>query len=556
MTYPKWLSACGGPNALSIWTWLASVVFTVSITGIVEPLQAGSFNLPWLAAVVTSQAILGIGVWFAITFVLPKEGQAPRPLAVFATLVLLGAIRAVTMQAGSELSDYNDGFSITERLVFGVGFSVVFGIVLALVVDGARTHISTMQQLRGAQEIVTNETRSDERQLDQLHEGIVSHVQQQLLDALSQSDLKPQMIRAWARDIVRPLSHELAEVARNRAEVEPAMDLPRVKVYPWERAQQVAASMRPPSAIALVAIAESLAFLVLLEYESLLVALAHVSLGSVFILLTMWLFGVLYRPTRHYLLNAASIALGLTAVAVISVVGTDLLVRFLSPASDSYRLYIVSIVFLGLTLSIHRAVREIQNEAEANLTETVSRLTEHRQRVQASLRSAQASASRFLHDSIQGILYAGALSGAQPADIRQDVVRAFREFAEPVTHPTRDQQRARLDQLIEMWDQAFPVEACFNDSVVTTILDDPELTDRLIDVLSEGLTNAAKHSLASGAVVSIDQLDNAIIVTVTTPGCLADRAAAGLGTRSLTNSSAHWTLQEESHSTVLTAHLT
>jgi hypothetical protein len=158
MTRPKLLSAVGGPNGLSIWTWLISLVFTVLITGIVEPLEQSTVNLQWLAAVLTSQAILGLGIWIAIPAVLPKAGQPSRQIAAITVLVVLGAIRALTMQAGSVLSGYDDGFSLTDRLVFGIGYSVIFGILIALVVDGARTHIATVRHLRGAQAIVTNET--------------------------------------------------------------------------------------------------------------------------------------------------------------------------------------------------------------------------------------------------------------------------------------------------------------------------------------------------------------------------------------------------------------
>jgi len=556
MTRPKLLSAVGGPNGLSIWTWLISLVFTVLITGIVEPLEQSTVNLQWLAAVLTSQAILGLGIWIAIPAVLPKAGQPSRQIAAITVLVVLGAIRALTMQAGSVLSGYDDGFSLTDRLVFGIGYSVIFGILIALVVDGARTHIATVRHLRGAQAIVTNEIKNDEHKLDRLHEETVRDVQEQLLQALSQSDLKPQVIRAWARDIIRPLSHELGAMANRQEEGGPHVDLPSPKIPLRERASLIGETMRPPSAIALVAIAESLAFLVLFQYESPLIALAHVIIGSVFILLTMWLFSTLYRPTRQYLSNAVSIAAGLTAVAALSVLGTGALVRLLLPAANSYPLYIVSIVFVGLALSIHRAVREIQHETEANLTETVSQLIEHRQIIETAIRSAQASASRFLHDSIQGILYAGALSGAQPADLHEDVTRAFRDFTKPVARPIPADQRARLDRLIGTWEHAFPVEVSFDDAAVARILQDSHLTDRLLGVLSEGLTNAAKHSLASGAKVGINQVRGEIVVTVSTPGCLGDRATAGLGSRSLSASATQWTLREDSQRTILTALIT
>ena len=553
MKRPYWLSIVGGPNALSIWTWVVSFVWTVSTTGIFEPMLQGRFSLAWVTVTVISQSLIGLGVWITIKAVLPRQGQRPRPLLVISAFVALGVLRAVTMQVGAEVTDYDDGLTLTDRMVFGVGFSAVFGILIALVVDGARTHARTMGQLRSAQSALEEELRHDEQKLEHLHEEFVHETQQELLGALETSDLTPDQIRAWARDVVRPLSHELAALAAepdvNQGEREPTPTPVPVR----ERLIDIAVTMRPPATVALVAIAESLAFLIAFQYESPAIALTHAVIGAVLITALMWLFTCIYRPIRSAFMNAFIITLGIAIVASVAVLGDDLIVRTIFPAANTYPLYVGSILLIGLGLSIYQAVRAVQSTAEADLAITVGDLVDQSQHTARAITGAQSRASRFLHDSIQGILYAGALSGASAAHVRREIVRAFEDFSQPVPEPTNGELRASFDQLIAMWQHALDVQVSIDDETMDAVFTDPQTTERLLSVISEGLTNAAKHSTGSTVLIHLQLAQAGTTITITTYGAMPPTAERGLGLGNLAAAARHWSLRSDGNTTVLTA---
>lgn len=553
MTRLRWLSIVGGPNALSVWTWVVSLIWTLSATGILEPILQGRFTLAWVIVTLISQSLIGLGLWMAIKAVLPRQGQRPRPLAVIGVFVALGVLRAVTMQIGAGVTNFDDGLALTDRLVFGIGFSVVFGILIALVVDGARTHARTMGQLRSAQSALEEELDRDEQELEHLHEELIETTQRDLLRALETSDLTPDEIRSWARDVVRPLSHELAARAARPEGNHPERDLVPTSVPLRERVSQLAESMRPPATLALVGIAESLAFLVAFQYESPAIALAHAVIGAVLITALMWPFTRIYRPSRSAFMNAFVITLGITIVASVAVLGDDFIVRTLFPAANTYPLYVTSIVLIGLGLSVYQAVRAVQDAAEAELAITVGDLVEQRQSTARAIRAAQSRASRFLHDSIQGILYAGALSGAPATDVRRDVISAFEDFSQPVPEPTRAELRNRFEQLIAMWQHALDVQVSVDDETVDAIFIDPQTTDRLLSVISEGLTNAAKHSTGSTVFIHLQAAEGGTTITVTTTGAMDPTVQRGLGSKNLAAVAPQWSLGSDGNITVLTA---
>jgi len=552
MKTPTWLSTIGGPNALSIWTWLLSLIWTVAVIGLLEPLQQGRFTYGWLFAVIASQAIIGLALWVAIRAVLPKPGNRPRPAAVLAVLIALGVVRAVTMQAASNITNYDDGFTLADRLVFGIGYSLVFGVLIALVVDGARTHATTIAHLRSAQEELKADLDRDATELDRLHEDLVRDVQDELLAGLSQSDLAPEHIRGWARDVVRRLSHELAELADAPGERDRPFELEPSSVPVSDRVKLILSAMRPPPIPGVLAIVQSLAFLVLLQYESPDIALAHATIGAAFITAALLIFTRVYRPATRPVANAALIAVGLTAMATISVLGTDVLVRALFPAANSYPIYIVSILIISLALSTYQAVRSKQMTAEEVLAQTVRELIAERQRVETAIRSARSRSSKFLHDSIQGILYAAALSESPASKVRQDIARAFQEFTEPAAAPTPVEMRANFDRIVDMWGNVLELTVSIDETTAIDAFSHIPTSHRVIEATSEGLTNAAKHGRTGPVHLHLITTDsNDLLVVIDSPGRLDPGQSPTLGLQRLNELANNWSLTSDGASTRL-----
>ncbi len=550
---PPWIRVVGGPNTLSLWTWLVSLVWTVSVTGLLVPIGEGNVSLPWLGAVAGSQMVLGIGVLLAIRFALPTTVGKPRPVLMLSIFVVLGITRAVTMQIGAELTSYDDGFTLIDRLVFGVVYSVVFGILIALVVDGARRHSSVMAHLRGAEQALDVELRKEESELDRLAQDLVIDVQDRLLAALSDSQLTPEEIRAWARDVVRPLSHELNDDARELGARRDDPELPALKTPLRERAAQIASALRLPSALALAGVAESLAFLLVFQFESPALAATHALVGSGVIVASLWLARQIYRPSTKPSVNLLAVVAAVTFVGIVNVFGTQLVVRFLFPEAATYPLYVVTVILIGLALSLYQAIRLQQGRAEDLLTQAVQQLIARRREVATAIATAHTQAARFLHDSIQGILYAAALRGSPAAEVQQEVEAAFANFSHDRAEHEQLDPRQSLDDLIQMWSTAIPVTLDITDDAARTIFADTSATEALVDVISEGLTNAAKHGTRGHVTVLVDTEADAAMVTITSPGMLVGATQRGIGSRALDAATSAWTLSGTADTTVLRA---
>lgn len=157
-----------------------------------------------------------------------------------------------------------------------------------------------------------------------------------------------------------------------------------------------------------------------------------------------------------------------------------------------------------------------------------------------SVRAGLREAAERVHRDGQGAAVQFALRHPDP---RPDEVAAFRaelhDLAVAVRHsldaPPTGTGAASLDALLATWGRAMPVDAHVADDVRAALTADPALARDVIDVVAEGLLNAAKHARERAAAVTVAVRATAggprLDVRITSPGGPPRGAALRAGAR-------------------------
>jgi hypothetical protein len=128
-------------------------------------------------------------------------------------------------------------------------------------------------------------------------------------------------------------------------------------------------------------------------------------------------------------------------------------------------------------------------------------------------------------------------------DARPDEIAAFRaelsDVATSVRHsldaPTATSGAASLDALLAAWGRAMPIDAQVDDAARSALQTDPALARDVIDVVAEGLLNAAKHARERAASVRVEHRTTPggprLDVRVASPGAPPRGAALRPGAR-------------------------
>ena len=138
MNAPGWLVQVGGPNAITRWTWVGSIIATVASAGLSDLESPGSIPPEWWLVLLTSVMILGLSMWLLKHTVLPggrlAGSKQSRPAVAMTAFIGFGIERAVTLTIGASIIGFDERFTFVDRLVFGIAYSIVFGALIALVV--------------------------------------------------------------------------------------------------------------------------------------------------------------------------------------------------------------------------------------------------------------------------------------------------------------------------------------------------------------------------------------------------------------------------------------
>ena len=560
-TAPAWWRALGGPWCVSIWSGIVGIAFVIPSaiwTAIYSPLSLWESAVGEIAAAAVSLLVL----WWAHAWWLSpsRAGQRHRSLLAVATFALVGLVRLAMLYAAREALGIEHPWSPTQALITGGIYSVAMLSIVAIVVDSLRRHALTMAELEQARESLAqaNTVEADDVEVLQRRyvEGLLVQVSEAVraLRSVDDGQRVAQEIQSASDRIVRAGSHSL----HDGIAVDEALAAPRRPV----RLGQVLAGVRP-SAPVLGAIAfECLVFTAMARDFGIQTALLIFSMSIPLLAVANLLLGAIAkrrwpRRGRLPLLFASYLVIG--AVVTATVESALLLIGEPRPLWIG----VFSFALFMTVLSIAPSMRRAQIESESELATAVSDLAIELVRVRSLAEEQRRQYAHLMHGGVQAEMTAAALAISRAAEAGEPTDAILARADELVA--LLEQQRESLDaegtretlaDVIDTWRLALDIDVSIDSQADALMSSDADLARRVVDVVSEGLTNAVRHASARTVNLAISSIGTAgVDVKVSHPGVLV-HGAVGQGSAVLDEVCQDWSRRAEGVHVTLDCRLT
>lgn len=570
------LRRIGGANAITVWSYVLSMVVLLVVT--VIPSERDQFigtlgQRIVLAGVGTLAGFLVLGL--ASASVLRTGSRGPRPgtaIVVFALAGVAQALAIVGLRDAMGLAPVAPVALVVTRAIAGV----LWLAVIAIVVDQIRSHGSRVAELRDRISAMEGALAEEEHQMradaERMRDQVLAPLRTALDDIAARLDARDtsraadeaRALRRLVDEQVRPMSHELLAEAPLEAELAggaaPHTRGERLRTV-WRLAVTDVAA---PTWLAVV-LPMALILLFAIQEIGLIFLLAA---GCSYIVVVGILFGGARRllaprlPAMSTTRATVTVLVAYEAIAIAAVVngwawgGLSAIGAWVEwPA-------LITLPVIWLTLATitaaERERRSVEDELEAVLDALHTIVARRRQQI----RHERQVLGRLLHGSAQSTLLsvASRLATADGAPDRGDVMEeaaaelaALRaRLAMPVSEDWR--ARAALDDLFAVWSGVLDVDLRVPHGLLARLDGAPASRTGVIDIVAEGLTNAARHGGARNVVVEMaEDGQDRIAVVITDDGSGPAFARRGMGSEILDEAASEWSLDAGPTGSVLRA---
>lgn len=552
----------GGPAAVSWFAFWAT--FLITGFGNLVTTPSMPFNAR-IVAIVGGQAVLW-SVLLAMRVVALGDPSRPRPGVVFIGFAVATVARAVfvALWTGAVLGP--DAANLPLRVASALTNHVPLLVICALVVSAfseRRMHIAELAALRDELAHSVEATRAS---VVERNDEAVARVRAVIADGLGDldsqdADQSVQVLQRLAADVVRPLSHELASGTRVHVAELPeavAADLDWSQVFSTLAVER---PFRPLTTTLLLAFAAGIGLATL----PLGAVVGVASLGFVTGLLALANI-VLARPMRRVaerwpvaaVVGAALVVALLCGVFVDAISGDE---------AGSAAFTVTAVVFaavFSLTTAFASAVLRDRDRMIVELAASLLTLRLAIARMRLVEWFGQRALSRALHGPVQTAVAAAAIrlddarrdGHVDPQvieQVRADLLAGLELLADPANDVTTlDVGIARMQAA---WDGIAAITVSTSAAAAMVLATDDPLRAVVLDIVTEAVSNAVRHSAATRASVVIDVNeagDDAGTLGVELrsdahpdePTLVSAVQAPGLGTRVLVECSLEWTRTE------------
>jgi signal transduction histidine kinase len=568
--------AIGGPDALTGWSLVVLLPLGV-LASTLWGLRNGLTLATWLPVMIGFHLFLILPFWVCRRIMIRASAKGPRPWLGLGIFAFLGGLRAfIGISIGALMGVALPRGAVIDFVPQGIGTGIAILGVVAVVVHGNRRHRAVVEQLATLDAQFERAREFDEAELADVEARSVAHITSMLELELrrlqSEVDKAPEdaaaQLRTLASDIVRPLSHELAQGDQWIQQAEDAT----ARAPRWERLKEVIADVRP---------ANPLVPFLLIELIALPTAISERVGGVAFATFVMLVIGITvyagsWAVARLWPVGRTTVARFGALVVLYVIIGTlaawvaMIITQWFAGVHSPIWTVPFLLVLTSMGASFTTAIQAHQRDDEARMAVSVARNAQLNAQVRERTRRAQRRVAKLLHSGIQAELIASAMllaqrasgssgstsqRGEQLTDASQELDRltfTIRERLAPSAHPV-GQAKERIRDLTSLWSGAVDV-ALEVDGEAWAVLDqDPVALDSVMDVVAEGLTNAVCHGDGSQVSLRIQRDADGIVTRVTSRGRLAVGSRAGLGSSFLDASTREWQLSEEAGEVHLTA---
>lgn len=531
----------GGPAAVSWATFWSSLAFNIYVT------YWGSFTptAGWVdrvVAVVASQATLWAFLLLCRRTVLSSVTTRPRPLVALACFVVGGIIRAFTV--GLLYATVLDvaPLDLGPRIAAGAIFGLVAFAPVALIAGTVREYRHTRAELLATRAQLSATAAALVEQVQASDTQATERIRREILTALSEAeaDKDAAALDRLASDVVRPLSHELAQAV-------PAWKPSEV---PFERVRVAEVLDRALSGAPLMPITTTVIVFVIALVPLALNATGPATIfyfGGAFVVCLLALCVVnrvlpaLLRG-RPWWLRLAIVVLLLSAVGLALGVAAQVILgrgRLLLPLLEANWLLVLAV---GLTVALAKAAIDELELSLADLRASDEQLTWQVARLRMIRWSQRQRMARALHGPVQGAITAVAARMRDGSDSDADVMTALRHSLHKAL--SLDHQPTPFAEGVELvranWEGLCEVTLVTPCDDISRLDSDDATCEIAIDIVTEAASNAVRHGKARHVTVEAQCDGDRLTLRVIDDGGAAEQSRPGLGTRLLADCALDW----------------
>ncbi len=208
------LRQVGGPSAVSWAAFLVSWVLSVLVYLGSSRAPSGS-PVTWFAILAVAQVLSFVPLVLVHRRLAPTLSTRPRPVLMVTLFALVAVIRGLVLDAGLLWTGAEAGSHALFRVFAAMPSVVVTLMATAVIVGSAREHRLRLAELLAVNAALDEARERTEQAVTQEQERVLERITDQLQRELDELDPdrpheSAEVLHRLAADVVRPLSHELA----------------------------------------------------------------------------------------------------------------------------------------------------------------------------------------------------------------------------------------------------------------------------------------------------------------------------------------------------------
>jgi len=549
----------GSRDAIS---WVTFVVLVIlQITG---PFAAGGIDFrgretEFLVTLVEASfpvvATLALG-WLLCSRLLPT---APHPVITLTVFEIALVVRAFALDSLLVESGFTGEPNFTYRFVASHTSMLLGWVLAAYFVSLSRDFTRHNSALATTRDQLVELRRDASARLATRRAELIEQIRHEISTRLElgnrTSPLKPQTLKQILDDVVRPISHDLAD---GRESVEFSSVAPTPRRIQWKGvflSALMTNPIRPFTFAAWIAWTTSQLFVAVYGQIGWSLSITAITIGL--FTLSLAKLGWSHLPESWGLaVRNVLLTLSFATISLLMFLANHLLFGIEMRGTPIVAASALHLIVFGwviaLVTSIGSTLQGITSELEFSTLELRREVV----MLNATYRQMTSAIARVLHGPVQDAVSVG-LQKVSNANIPEEnanqiageVAESIRKSLLLMSTPSsssRNLERS-LSNLVELWEGIVVVTIHMDSDIAIATGSDNRVADTIIEIVRESTSNAVRHSAAKHVAVHIsrDYSMRAVLVVVTNDGAPLDQnATSGLGTRNLDELTLGWSRQQ------------
>lgn len=523
----------------------------------------------WVRIIIATVAYLPglatIAVCVGLTRNMKSENW--RITLMLVSYFVAGALRGVVLS----LSFYGLGMADALNLDFRIpGSAIPFGLAIGVAtyavgaLDESKSRIAS---LRALEHELSEAVTDSAEQNSALRDRTISRIEESIQDRLAplstiSNETSADELRALAADVVRPLSHSLAERVPTWQPRPGTMASIRWRDIFGQIKPEL--SLRPALLSALCMGTGITAFIYFFGIELAIPMFISSAVALYLSTRAMQAVAVRLKPIPNLFGRAALMTAMLVVISLPAGLIDVVISRTTSDPTFGLRAGVMIVPIFGWFIAIGGAAQAETARMEEEITEKIGRLTWLKSRLNLMNWYEQGELARVLHGPVQSVINQGVIRlKAADSQQRTQILTDVSEGIESVLAPelrwngsTRSFEELCQD-LAFTWADICKIDFAISPMASTALASDPAAASLCWDIVYEACNNAVQHGKARWVSVRIsDPLDTELTIEVLDNGSeYVMNSKAGMGSNMLDACTISWSRQRDASQTRLLATL-